>query len=51
VDVDFVNGGQMEKTQYKNDFNTEIGQAMHREVRSSLTSTSDLSLNVSIRKT
>jgi hypothetical protein len=39
------------KTQYKNDFNTETGQAMHREVRASLTSVSDLSLSVSRRKT
>jgi hypothetical protein len=41
----------MDKTQYKNDFNTKIGQEMHREVRSSLTSVSDLSLSVSKRKT
>jgi hypothetical protein len=41
----------MEKTQYKNDFNTETGQEMHREVKSSLTSVNYLSLSVSRRKT
>jgi hypothetical protein len=41
----------MDKTQYKNDFNTETGQSMHREVRSSLTSVSDLSLSVRRRNT
>jgi hypothetical protein len=41
----------MDKNQYENDFNTENGQAMHREVRSSLTSASDLILSVSRRKT
>jgi hypothetical protein len=40
----------VDKTQYKNDFNTETGQVMHREVRASLTSISDLSLSVSRRK-
>jgi hypothetical protein len=30
VDVGFMSGGQMDKTQYKNDFNTETGQAMHK---------------------
>jgi hypothetical protein len=47
----FMSGGQMEKTKYKNEFNTETGQAMHREVRSSLTSVSDLSLSVNKSKT
>jgi hypothetical protein len=51
VDVGFMNGGQMDKTQYKNDFNTGTGQEMHREVRASLTSVSDLSLSVRRRKT
>jgi hypothetical protein len=51
VDVGFMSGGQMDKTQYKNAFNTGTRQAMHREVMSSLTSVSDLSLNESIRKT
>jgi hypothetical protein len=41
----------MDKTQYKNDSNTETGQAMHREVRASLTSVSELSLRVRRRKT
>jgi hypothetical protein len=41
----------MDKTQYMNDSNTETGQAMHREVRVSLTSFSELSLRVSRRKT
>ena len=41
----------MEKTQYRNDSNTKIGQAMHMEVRASLTSVSELSLKVSIWKT
>jgi hypothetical protein len=48
---DFMSGGQMDKTQYMNDFNTETGQEMHREVRASLTSVSELSLRVSRRKT
>ena len=46
-----MSGGQMDETQYKNDFNTETGQVMHREVKSSLTLVSDLSLSVSKRKT
>jgi hypothetical protein len=50
VDVGFVSGGKMDKTQYKND-NTETGQAMHREVRASLNSINDLSLSVRRRKT
>jgi hypothetical protein len=50
VDVGFVSGGQMDKTQYNNDFNTKIGQAMNMEVRASLTSVNDLSLSVSRRK-
>jgi hypothetical protein len=50
VDVGFMNGGQVDKTHYKNDFNTKIGQEMHREVRASLTSFSDLSLSVRRRK-
>jgi hypothetical protein len=41
----------MDKAQYKNDFNKGNGQEMHREVRASLTSVSDLSLRVSKRKT
>jgi hypothetical protein len=41
----------MDKTQYKNDFNTETRQEMHRELRASLTSVSGLNLNVSRRKT
>jgi hypothetical protein len=51
VDVGFMSGGQMEGTQYKNNFNTEIGQAMHREVRASLTSVINLSLRVGRRNT
>jgi hypothetical protein len=50
VDVGFVSGGQMDKTQYKNDFNTKIGQTMHREVRASLNLVSDLSLSMRRRK-
>jgi hypothetical protein len=46
-----MSGGQIDGTQYKNDFNTESGQATHKEVRCSLTSVSDLSLSVSRRKT
>jgi hypothetical protein len=42
-----MSGGQMDKTQYKNDFNTKTAQEMHREVRASLTSINDLSLSVS----
>jgi hypothetical protein len=45
VDVDFASGGKMDKTRYQNDFNIEIGQEMHSEVRASLTSVSDLSLS------
>jgi hypothetical protein len=41
----------MDKNQYKNAFNTKIRQAIPREVRSSLTSVSDLSLSVSRGKT
>jgi hypothetical protein len=51
VDVGFMNGGQMGKTQYKNDFNTGTGKGIHRELRASLTSVSDLSLSVSRGKT
>jgi hypothetical protein len=51
VGVGFMSGGRIDKTQYKNDFNKETGQAMHREMRSSLTSVSGLSLRVSRRKT
>jgi hypothetical protein len=47
VDVGFMSGGQMDETQFKIDFNTESGHAMHREVRASLNSISDLSLSVS----
>jgi hypothetical protein len=46
-----MSGRQMDETRYKNDFNTETGKTMHREVRSSLTSVGDLSLSVSKRKT
>jgi hypothetical protein len=41
----------MEKSQYKNELNKKTRQAMHREVRSSLTLVSDLSLSVSRMKT
>jgi hypothetical protein len=41
----------MDKARYKDDFNTETGQEMHRELRVSLTSVSDLSLSVIRRKT
>jgi hypothetical protein len=51
VDVVFMGGGQMDKTQYMNDFYIETGKAMHREVRSSLTSVSELILSVRRRKT
>jgi hypothetical protein len=51
MDVGFMSGGHMDKTQYKNEFNTKNGQAMHREVRSSLTSVNDLILSVKIRNT
>jgi hypothetical protein len=46
-----MSGGQMEKNQYINDSNTETGQTMHREVRVSLNSVSDLSLRERRRKT
>jgi hypothetical protein len=39
----------MDKTRYKNDFNIGIGQEIHKEVRASLTSVSDLSLRASKR--
>jgi hypothetical protein len=51
VVVGFMSGGQMGKTQYKNDFNIGTGQEMHREVRASLTSVIDLSLSMSRRNT
>jgi hypothetical protein len=51
VDVGFMSGGQMDKTQYKNDFNTGTRQEMDREVRASLNSVNDLSLSVRRRKT
>jgi len=51
VDVGFMSGGQMDKTQYMNDSNTKNGQAMHREVKVSLNSVSELSLRASKRKT
>jgi hypothetical protein len=41
--------GQMEKTWYKNNFNTRTGQEMHREVRASLASVNDLILSANIR--
>jgi hypothetical protein len=50
VDDGFMDGGQMDKTQYKNDFNIGTGQEMHIEMRASLTSVSDLSLSASRRK-
>jgi hypothetical protein len=41
----------MEKTQNMNDVQHRIGQEMHREVSSTLTSVSELSLSVSRGKT
>ena len=46
-----MDGGQMEKTRYKNDFNVGTAQKMQREVRASLTSVGDLILRMGRRKT
>jgi hypothetical protein len=46
-----MDGGQMKKTRYKNDFNTRTGKEIDREVRASLTSVSDLSLSARRRNT
>jgi hypothetical protein len=41
----------LEKTQYMNDFQHETRQEMHREVRATLNSVSELSLSVRRGKT